>query len=65
MANRLCLLVLRGLVGVADAVSLAAWVGAIVRRWCSFVGALASCWPGAALDTHGVSLRGWPSARVR
>ncbi|GEM_PF-6635128 len=42
MANRLCLLVLRGLVGIAHAVSRPARIWAVVRQRCSFVGALAS-----------------------
>lgn len=65
MANRLCLLVVRGLVGVVHAVSRLAWVWQAVRRRCRFFVALASCLPDATLDTHGVSLRGWIRARDR
>jgi len=42
VANRFCLLVLPGLIGVANRLSLAARVGAVVRRRCGFVGLLAT-----------------------
>lgn len=65
-ANRLCVLVLPGSIGIANTVSLAARVGAVVRRRCGFVGVLATGVSGVTWDTRGVSLRGFvPVATLR
>ena len=66
VANRLCLLVLPGLIDDANRLSLAARVGAVVRRRCGFVGVLATGCLGVTWDTRGVSLRGFvPVATLR
>jgi len=54
MTNRLFLLILQGLVGIAERVSHAARVGENMRRRCAVWGSLASC---CQWDTHGVSQR--------
>ncbi len=50
---------LPGSIGIANMVSLAAPVGAVVRRRCGFVGVLATEVSGVTWDTRGVSLRGF------